>query len=86
MDPRVDKGSALRKYCTHAGITPAEVIACGDMENDIGMMKAAGLGVCLLNGSEAARSAADNVTDYPVAEDGLGRWFFKTIFSEDKEF
>jgi Cof subfamily protein (haloacid dehalogenase superfamily) len=84
MDPRVDKGSALRKYCMHAGIPAEAVIACGDMENDIGMMKEAGLGVCLQNGSEAARASADAVTEHPVWEDGLGRWFFKNLFPEDQ--
>ena len=72
MDPRVDKGNALRNYCRHRGIDPGEVIACGDMENDIGMMKAAGLGICLKNGSPSARAVADAVTDLPVQEDGLG--------------
>lgn len=82
MDPRTDKGSALKRYCTHSGISPQEVIACGDMENDIGMMKEAGLGICLLNGSIAAREAADEVTDYPVAEDGLGRYLLKRFFGQ----
>ena len=82
MDPRVNKGSALRKFCRHAGIAPEEVIACGDMENDIPMMEAAGLGICLLNGSAAARTAADEVTRYPVGEDGLGRHILSTLFSE----
>ena len=82
MDPRVDKGNALKRYCMHKGISPQEVIACGDMENDIRMMEEAGLGICLANGSEAAKKAADAVTDFPVAEDGLGRFLLKRFFDE----
>jgi hydroxymethylpyrimidine pyrophosphatase-like HAD family hydrolase len=72
MDPRVNKRNALLQYCGHRGIELQDVIACGDMESDIEMMKGAGLGICLKNGSPAAREAADAVTDLPVNEDGLG--------------
>lgn len=79
MDPKVDKGLALQQYCRHRGIDPSEVIACGDMENDIGMMKAAGLGICLCNGAKTAQQAADVVTDLPVQEDGLGSYLLKQM-------
>ena len=72
MDPRVNKRNALLQYCRHRGIELQDVIACGDMESDIEMMKGAGFGICLKNGSPAAREAADAVTDLPVNEDGLG--------------
>ncbi len=77
LDPHVSKSIGLESYCRHRGISPEEVIACGDMENDITMMKAAGLGICLKNGSETARREADEVTEYPVTEDGLGRYLIQ---------
>ncbi|MBQ9329346.1 MAG: Cof-type HAD-IIB family hydrolase [Solobacterium sp.] len=84
MDPHTDKGNAMAQYLKHSGISAEEVIACGDMENDIGMMKMAGLGICLVNGSKAAREAADIVTEYPVTEDGLGRTLLKHLYGEER--
>ena len=81
MDPSVDKGAALKRFSEHSGIAMEAIIACGDMENDIGMMKAAGLGLCLANGSDAANAAADVITDYPVSEDGLGRFLMKRLYN-----
>ena len=37
-------------------------IACGDSENDLDIMKAAGLGVAMANAPEEIRSQADDVT------------------------
>jgi hydroxymethylpyrimidine pyrophosphatase-like HAD family hydrolase len=38
-----------------------EVMAFGDYDNDIEMLKAAGLGIAVENGSEAAKASADLV-------------------------
>ena len=83
MDPAVDKGEALKRWSMRRGISPREVIACGDMENDIGMMRAAGLGICLANGALAAKEAADEVTALPVQEDGLGIHLLKRFQAEE---
>lgn len=74
MDPRVSKGSALKLYSEQTGIDLHDIIAFGDMDNDISMLQTAGLGVCLKNGSEPTRKAADAVTEFPVDEDGVGRF------------
>ena len=42
----------------------------GDSANDAGMLKAAGLGCCMANGSDDAREAADRIIG-DVREDGL---------------
>jgi len=77
QDPNVNKGRALHILCKQNNINLDEVIACGDMDNDIPMMELAGTGICLSNGSAAARKAADYVTEYDVTEDGLGRYLQK---------
>lgn len=59
----VDKGAALRHYCELAGLDPAGTVAFGDHENDIGMLRTAGLGVAMGNAVPAALEAADVVTD-----------------------
>lgn len=74
MDPRVNKGMALEKYSIRSGIPLSEIMAFGDMDNDKEMLKTAGWGVCLKNGSDISKSMADAVTEYPVTEDGLGRY------------
>ena len=38
------------------------MIAFGDWDNDIGMLRTAGMGVCMANGSEGAKRAANMIT------------------------
>ncbi len=58
----VDKGLALAKIVEHLKINPEKTVAIGDYNNDIGMFKAAKLGIAVSNASEAAKEAADIVT------------------------
>ena len=74
LDPRVHKGIALEEYAKRKEISLDECIAFGDLDNDIGLLKTAGWGVCLLNGSDATKAAAQAITEYPVEEDGVGRY------------
>ena len=67
-------GVALIKYSERYQIPLDEFICFGDMENDIGLLKEAGWGVCLVNGSDATKAVAQAVTEYPVEEDGVGRY------------
>lgn len=74
VDPRVNKGYALRKYSEKHNIPMSEIMAFGDMDNDRDLLKEAGWGVCLLNGAEATKAAAEAITEYTVEEDGVGRY------------
>ncbi len=58
----VHKGVALAKLTEYLGVDPAKTIAIGDYDNDVGMLRAAGLGVAVANASVAATAAADVVT------------------------
>ena len=58
----VNKGEGLRGACRALHIDPSEAIAFGDSENDIEMLKAAGMGVAMGNADEAVKRAADMVT------------------------
>ena len=58
----IHKGVALAKLTEHLGIDPAKTIAIGDYDNDVGMLKTAGLGIAVSNASKAALEAADLVT------------------------
>lgn len=58
----VGKGEGLRRACAARGISLDETMAFGDSENDISMLKAAGLGVAMGNATEDVKAAADYVT------------------------
>ena len=57
-----DKGNGVRFLSDYLNISIDNTIACGDERNDISMLKAAGLGVCMINGNEEAKRAADYIT------------------------
>ena len=42
---------------------PEEVMAFGDAGNDLSMIKYAGLGICMGNGQDEVKKAADYITD-----------------------
>lgn len=58
----IDKGRGLVQICRALGLRPAEVIAFGDAENDIPMLRTAGVGVAMGNADAAVKAAADRVT------------------------
>ncbi len=80
--PGVHKGIALEQYCKRHGFALDEVIAFGDMENDLGLLKTAGWGVCLQNGSDAVKAIANAVTEHPVTDDGVGHYLFDHYFNK----
>lgn len=65
----VSKAAALACLTETLGVERAEVIACGDNGNDLEMIEWAGTGVAVANAVDAAKSAADYVTE---AERSLG--------------
>lgn len=64
------KGAALGPLAAHMGVTVDRVVAVGDQENDIELLRAAGLGIAMPHAPEAVRRAADRVAPSP-AEGGL---------------
>ena len=66
----MDKGVGLTDLCARLGLSPEETVAAGDSANDLSMLRTAGLGVCMDNGTEDAKAAADRVIG-DVREDGL---------------
>ena len=64
------KGEALARLSRDLGIPRDAVIAVGDAEPDIGMIRFAGLGVAVENAKEDVRAAADYVAP-PCSEDAV---------------
>ena len=56
------KGAVLPRLAEHLGIDMRRTITFGDYNNDISMLKAAGLGVAVANATTEAKAAADLVT------------------------
>lgn len=70
LPPGGGKERGILAVCKELEITPAQVIAFGDAENDIAMLQLAGTGVAMGNGEQGAKEAADYVTDR-IEEDGI---------------
>lgn len=56
------KGAALEAACQHLGIHRDEVVAFGDAENDVEMLRAAGAAVVMGQADEATKAEADYIT------------------------
>jgi hypothetical protein len=68
----VTKAFALERVCARLGIPPEQVVAVGDMPNDLAMLAWAGRGVAVANADPAVLAAADEVTAANV-DDGIAR-------------
>ncbi len=55
----VTKGVGLLKLCEHLGISPEDTIAVGDSDNDIEILKTAGLSVAMENANETVKELCD---------------------------
>lgn len=66
----IDKAEALDSVLIPMGYTREEMAAFGDGQNDISMIKYAGLGVAMANADDAVKAAADTVT-LSNEEDGI---------------
>ncbi|KAL9227279.1 hypothetical protein vseg_002987 [Gypsophila vaccaria] len=73
------KGSGVKLLIDHLGVTPTEIMAVGDGENDIEMLKLAGLGVALSNAAEKAKAVAD-VIGVSNDEDGVADAIYRYAF------
>jgi HAD superfamily hydrolase (TIGR01484 family) len=66
----VTKGAALEALCRRWGIDAAEVVAFGDMPNDLPMLRWAGTSYAVANAHESVLAAADHVAPRNV-DDGV---------------
>ena len=66
------KRTAVERYCRDNGWKPEEIIAFGDSDNDLEMIRYAGIGVALGNAEEEVKAAADYVTA-DIDDDGVAK-------------
>ena len=73
----ITKGSGLACLRRHLGLRREETMACGDGENDLPMLEAAGIGAAMANGASFVKEQADYIT-LSNEEDGVAaaieRW------------
>ncbi len=68
----VSKASALERLTAGLGIAAQDVVAFGDMPNDVAMLRWAGRGYAMADGHPEAVAAANEVAP-PCAEDGVAQ-------------
>lgn len=81
MNKGVCKGFGIKKLAESLGIEREAIIAAGDNENDISMIRFAGLGIAMGNGVEEIKAAADFITD-TNDNDGLAKALRKFVLNQ----
>jgi len=76
---KAGKGNALIHLCNALHIHIKNSVAVGDEENDIPMLEAAAVGVCMANGIADAKAQADYVTERDNNHDGVAEVIEKFI-------
>lgn len=74
INRRFDKGTGIRAICRHLGFSLSDSIGFGDSDNDLAMTGAAGLSVCMGNGSETLKKRCQRIAP-SVYEDGIAKEF-----------
>ncbi len=75
----VSKGFALKEICRLTGIDISQTVGIGDTTNDNDLIKEAGLGVCMLNGSDDTKAIADVITEKSCDDDGWADFVTKEV-------
>jgi Cof subfamily protein (haloacid dehalogenase superfamily) len=75
---KASKGEALLWLSSYLKLSKDQVMACGDSENDLSMLKSAGLGVAMGNASDEIKLIADYISS-SNDEDGVAKAIEKYI-------
>lgn len=73
----INKSVAVKKVQEFYHIPHENVIAFGDENNDYEMIRDAGIGVAMLNGTNLVKSVASAETEFSNDEDGLAKYLIK---------
>jgi Cof subfamily protein (haloacid dehalogenase superfamily) len=71
LHPEGCKWKALSKYASGRGISTEDIIAIGDDNNDIELLKNCGLGIAMKNGTLESICAANTVTEHSNNDSGV---------------
>lgn len=76
LHKQASKGNALQQLATHLRLTPQEIMAIGDNENDLSMLTFAGTSVAMANATDAVKACATMHTA-SNDEDGVADILFR---------
>lgn len=82
---KAGKGNALINMCRALNVHIKNSVAAGDEENDISMLEAAAVGVCMVNGSEAVKSHAGYITENDNNHDGIVEIIDRFILNQQQK-
>jgi len=71
------KAAMAQQLARSLGIPAEQVLAIGDSDNDVALLRWAGIGIAMGNASPAAKEAADGVTSSNLrdgAAEAMERW------------
>lgn len=80
----INKSEGIRQILLAGDYTREDSIAIGDNDNDLEMIRYAGIGVAMGNGTAKAREAADYIAD-SIDEDGLWKAFVHLGLIDEKK-
>ena len=78
ISKKASKGNALLYLKNDLGLKTEEIMAIGDNDNDVAMIKEAGIGVAMANGSPLIKDTADFISD-SIENDGFSAAVRKVI-------
>lgn len=67
------KGTTMAFWLEKNGFSPSELVAFGDAENDLDLLRLAGLGIGMRNSTPGLRAAFHRFSSWSNAEDGVAR-------------
>jgi hydroxymethylpyrimidine pyrophosphatase-like HAD family hydrolase len=78
----VTKAFALERLCRRLGVARDQVVAVGDMPNDLAMLAWAGTSVAVANAQQSVLEVADQVTASNL-DDGVAQLLERIIAAQD---
>lgn len=74
-----EKMHGLIKYCSLHDIDIRDTMAFGDAPNDYGIIKTAGIGICMKNGDQKVKEIADIILNHTNEEDGVAIYLEENV-------
>ncbi len=82
FDEKVDKGRAIQELAEYLGMNAGQIICVGDQENDLPMLRYAGIGAVMNNGAPEVKAEADYITEIDNNEGGVAEVVERFILAE----
>lgn len=84
VDPHINKSFGLQKMCELLHMEMRHVLAFGDTSNDVEMLRDAGIGVWMSNGTDDAKAVCDAIT-ISNQEDGVADYLNRFVLAREPE-